>query len=787
MTDEQGRIGQSVGDYRLLRLLGKGRFGSVYLAEHVYEHTSTAVKVLHMPLTGPNDFDVFLKEARTVRLLHPHIVSLFDFDLSRDGLPYLAMTYAGGGSLRERYPQGSKLSPVTIDTYVQQLASALQYAHDCHVIHHDVKPENMLMSSDGKVQLSDLSIARVSGQASLCTQPKVLGTPAYTAPEQCQGHPCPASDQYALAVVVYEWLTGQRPFQGDPFAIASQHQADTPPSLCDINPEVPPLVEGVILKALAKAPKDRYPTITYFAEALHIALQEDEEPTQIHPRTTLVELSPSGEEESGCELSPIPQFVGESCAKLDISQYETAPVTPVNSADAPPPAPADTSFPPQLVLASPPNVGTPDRNELHNAPTIGYHQNSSTLAKDRLRKMIQQRSLARGPVPLSQRLKLMTQRQSGNAGLAPLSQRLKTMTQHQSGNAGLAPRLRMLVDGGLAPLSQRLKTTIQRRLGDGRLAPRLRRLVDGGLAPLSQRLKLMIQHQSVNGGFSPLAQRLHSQPAWMRIIGSFLIVLFIGGGFAAFLHILPTQSASPTQKSGVTPIAHVSTQHQVQTPRPSPHPQTPTPTPSPQHPTPTPTPPPVISAAIPAGELLYSTRTPFSACDKQGGHWTDTSDARVTCNSDGSEIVNTSGHLAIANLDQLVGNQSPWSCQSCIVQVQATVNPNSQGAFGIDFQTDGTQEYFAYVLNPPDNWAFNYYNISGGFTNTLIASQFLSSVSRQLTIDIRVEGTFYKFYVNGVDTTGRAITGSQYSNKIVGLAVGTNADITFSNLAIFAL
>src|SRR5215469_12083102 len=107
MTNGQERIGQSIGDYRLQRLLGGGRFGTVYLAEHLYEHTSAAVKVLHVPLTGPNDFDVFLKEARTVRLLHPHIVSLFDFDMSRDSLPYLAMTYADGGSLRDRYPQGS--------------------------------------------------------------------------------------------------------------------------------------------------------------------------------------------------------------------------------------------------------------------------------------------------------------------------------------------------------------------------------------------------------------------------------------------------------------------------------------------------------------------------------------------------------------------------------------------------------------------------------------------------------------------------------------------------------
>ena len=237
MADAQERIGQSIGDYRLLRLLGKGTFGTVYLAEHLHDHTSAAVKVLHIPLTGHDALHAFLNEARTVRLRHPHIVPILDFGLSRrDDLPYLVMAYADGGTLRDRYPKGSKLSNKTIDTYVQQLASALQYAHDHRVIHRDVKPENMLVSGDGTVQLSDFGIAKISELASLSSQHKVAGTPAYAAPEQSQGKPCPASDQYALAVVVYEWLTGQRPFQGDPLAVMLQHHMDAPPSLRSICP-----------------------------------------------------------------------------------------------------------------------------------------------------------------------------------------------------------------------------------------------------------------------------------------------------------------------------------------------------------------------------------------------------------------------------------------------------------------------------------------------------------------------------------------------------------------------
>ena len=293
MVDVQERIGQSIGDYRLLRLLGQGTFGSVYLAEHLHDHTSAAVKVLHISLMGHGALHTFLNEARTIRLRHPHIVPVLDFGLSRhDNLPYLVMAYANGGTLRDRYPEASKLSYETIDTYVQQLASALQYAHDHRVVHRDVKPENMLVADDGTIQLSDFGIAKISELASLASLHQVVGTPAYTAPEQGEGKACPASDQYALAVVVYEWLTGQRPFQGDPLAVMLHHRIDVPPSLRSICPSVSPEVEQVIFTALAKTPPDRFPSITHFAQALHTALQGDAVPTLSSPNLDLSQ-SPS--------------------------------------------------------------------------------------------------------------------------------------------------------------------------------------------------------------------------------------------------------------------------------------------------------------------------------------------------------------------------------------------------------------------------------------------------------------------------------------------------------------
>src|SRR5579863_2328095 len=139
------REGQQIGDYRLLRELGKGGFGDVYLGEHIRDHTQAAVKVLRAQLTRSKELKEFINEARTMRLKHPHIVSLLDFGIGDDDIPFLVMDYAPYGSLRDRHPKGSQLPLSTIIPYVTAIASALQYAHDHHLIHRDVKPENMLI------------------------------------------------------------------------------------------------------------------------------------------------------------------------------------------------------------------------------------------------------------------------------------------------------------------------------------------------------------------------------------------------------------------------------------------------------------------------------------------------------------------------------------------------------------------------------------------------------------------------------------------------------------------
>ncbi|HEU5368403.1 MAG TPA: serine/threonine-protein kinase, partial [Ktedonobacterales bacterium] len=243
------REGQQFGNYRLTRLLGKGAFAEVYLAVQVYLGTEAAIKVLHAQLAGEAEIEKFRLEARTIATLtHPHIVRLLDFGV-QDSTPYLLMDYAPNGSLRQKFPGGTPLAPASILPYVKQVAEALQYAHDQRLIHRDVKPENMLLGRSNEVLLSDFGIALVAQSTNQQQTQGIAGTAAYMAPEQLQGKPRPASDQYALAVVIYEWLSGERPFQGSFTEIAGQHMLAPPPPRRQRVPALSPVIEQVVLTA----------------------------------------------------------------------------------------------------------------------------------------------------------------------------------------------------------------------------------------------------------------------------------------------------------------------------------------------------------------------------------------------------------------------------------------------------------------------------------------------------------------------------------------------------------
>lgn len=269
-------IGQKLGNYRLVRLLGRGGFADVYLGEHIYLQTPAAIKVLQMQLTD-EALEKFLAEARTIaRFSHPNIVSVLEFGIE-NATPFLVMSYAPYGSLRERHPRGSLLPAAMIVSYVEQVTTALQYAHDRQVIHCDVKPENMLLGQNEVLMLSDFGIAislqKIHGASSinLPNTSSIVGTFTYMAPEQLHGRPTTASDQYALATVVYEWLCGMPPFNGTAMEIATQHAHVPVPPLRERVSSLPVNVEQVVMQALAKDPQARYVSIRDFARALKTA------------------------------------------------------------------------------------------------------------------------------------------------------------------------------------------------------------------------------------------------------------------------------------------------------------------------------------------------------------------------------------------------------------------------------------------------------------------------------------------------------------------------------------
>jgi serine/threonine protein kinase/uncharacterized membrane protein len=289
MTDG---VGQQLGNYRLIRLLGHGGYANVYLGEHLYLKTEAAIKVLQVQL-GDDERNNFLDEARTIaHLVHPHIIRVLDFGV-QGYMPFLVMDYAPNGTLRERHPRGTQVPLATILAYVKQVASALQYAHDQNLIHRDVKPGNMLLGRNDEILLSDFGIALIAESSHSQSTQDTVGTVAYMAPEQIEGKPRPASDQYSLGIVVYEWLCGERPFHGSLTEIATQQLATPPPSLRARVPSISPEVENVVMKALAKDPHARFPSVEAFADALEQASKSRPSTSKATKTATFPLYSPS--------------------------------------------------------------------------------------------------------------------------------------------------------------------------------------------------------------------------------------------------------------------------------------------------------------------------------------------------------------------------------------------------------------------------------------------------------------------------------------------------------------
>ena len=284
--------GLQLGHYRLIQPIGGGGMGEVYLAADMRINRQVAIKVVRTEVEPYPDAyatrdaaHLFQREMKAIAMLdHPHILPLYDFGeqiVNKAKLTYMVMPFRPEGSLVDWLQQRGRaqmLSPQDLLHIISQAADALQHAHDHQLIHQDVKPSNFLIHSRADnsghpdLLLADFGIAKFT-TATTTTSQSIRGTPAFMAPEQWDGQPVPATDQYALAVMAYQLLTGRLPFQGSPGQVMRQHFMTPPQPPGRFNPHISPTLDAVILRALAKQPADRFPSIITFAQAFQAAAQ----------------------------------------------------------------------------------------------------------------------------------------------------------------------------------------------------------------------------------------------------------------------------------------------------------------------------------------------------------------------------------------------------------------------------------------------------------------------------------------------------------------------------------
>jgi serine/threonine protein kinase len=271
-----GFIGQNFGRYQILERLGEGGMATVYKAYDSRLDREVAIKVIRRDAFPADQIEMLLKrferESKSLaKLSHPNIVGVLDYG-EHDGSPYLVMEYLSGGTLKELL--GEPMPWQEAIKLILPIAQALDYVHGNNIINRDVKPSNVLMTLKGEPKLSDFGLVKVFGDESkdatnLTSSGSGLGTPDYMAPEQWTGEPTAQSDLYSLGVVLYEMITGHRPYTADTPAGVLLKQATEPlPLPKQYISDLPQNVESVLLKVLAKQPKDRYPNMHTFVEEL---------------------------------------------------------------------------------------------------------------------------------------------------------------------------------------------------------------------------------------------------------------------------------------------------------------------------------------------------------------------------------------------------------------------------------------------------------------------------------------------------------------------------------------
>jgi tRNA A-37 threonylcarbamoyl transferase component Bud32 len=265
--------------YAKPELLAYGGMADVYRATDASLGRSVAVKVLSERYASDDELHArFLREARTAASLsgEPNVIVIHDVGETRRKLPFIVMELVPGGTVADRLRHGRVPVEQAVD-WLEQGAAALDRAHERGIVHRDVKPANLLVADDGTIRVSDFGIARAAGNDTLTIAGTVLGSSGYMAPEQARGEvTTAASDRYALGCVAYELLCGRRPFvRANPTAEAHAHATEEPPSPRTFDASLPPVLDDIFARALAKEPAARYPSCAQFVDDLRRALEPE--------------------------------------------------------------------------------------------------------------------------------------------------------------------------------------------------------------------------------------------------------------------------------------------------------------------------------------------------------------------------------------------------------------------------------------------------------------------------------------------------------------------------------
>ncbi len=311
------------GRYRIIRRLGQGGMARVYLAQDESLHREVAIKVLaDRHSDDPHFIERFQREARAAaRLNHPNIVQVYD--QSQGGMSYIVQEYVEGETLKDLIRRESPIDPRRAITIALQILAALRVAHQQGVIHRDVKPQNILMQPDGKLKVADFGIASAGGDTEMTEAGSIVGTAQYLAPEQARGLTVgPPADLYALGIVLYEMLSGRVPFEGDSAVnVALRHVQEAPEPLTERNPLVPVALESVVMRALAKDPRQRYQS----ADEMGVELDQVRRGLPISDETAVIGAA------TLAMTRPAPPTPTETMVALPLPPRETGPPrTPAN-------------------------------------------------------------------------------------------------------------------------------------------------------------------------------------------------------------------------------------------------------------------------------------------------------------------------------------------------------------------------------------------------------------------------------------------------------------------------